>query len=147
MEILKFKIIKSKTQYKAYCKTLEKLVDGDSKNKEIKEEIELLTFLIEKWDKEHNTFDTLDPVEMLESIMKEHNLKAKNLAEILDVSKSLVSEILNYKKGLSKDIIRTLSNHFMISQEAFNRPYELVSPINSRRSNVRVSRKKTVDSY
>lgn len=37
----------------------------------------------------------------------------------------LVSEMLNYKKGLSKETIRILSDRFKLNQEAFNRPYEL----------------------
>jgi HTH-type transcriptional regulator/antitoxin HigA len=114
--------------------------------KDVKEEIELLTFLIEKWDKEQNTFDDLDPVEILRSIMQDHNLKPKKLSEILKVNKSLVSEILNYKKGFSKEIIRTLSNRFKVNQEAFNRPYKLVSPINSHLRNAGMTRKKLVDS-
>jgi HTH-type transcriptional regulator/antitoxin HigA len=39
--------------------------------------------------------------------------------------------LLNYKKGLSKDIIRTLSGYFKVSQEAFNRHYKLKNPVNS----------------
>ena len=57
--------------------------------------------------------------------MTEHQLKNKDLVGILGVSKGLVSDILNYKKGLSKEIIRNLAKHFSLSQEAFNRPYQL----------------------
>jgi len=57
--------------------------------------------------------------------MEERNFKAKDLVDILGVSKGLVSDILNYKKGLSKEIIRSLSDYFKVPQEAFNRPYEL----------------------
>lgn len=53
-------------------------------------------------------------------------LKAKDVGEILDLSKGTVSKILNYHKGLSKETIRKLSAHFELSQEAFNRPYDLV---------------------
>src|SRR5947207_299912 len=107
METLKYKVIKSKSQYNEYCKTLEELVDvnlssSKGKSKEMKDEIELLTFLIEKYDDEHNTFRELDPVELLQSFMEDHQLKAKDIADILHVSKSLVSEILNYKKSMSK---------------------------------------------
>jgi HTH-type transcriptional regulator/antitoxin HigA len=63
--------------------------------------------------------------------MHDHKLKAKDLAGLLGVSKGLVSDILNYKKGLSKDIIRSLSAHFKVSQEAFYRPYKLTNPANS----------------
>lgn len=102
---------------------LEELVSADFKNKEMKDEIELLTLLIEKWDEENNSFDDVDPITLLHSLMEERNLKAKDLVEILGVSKGLVSDILNYKKGLSKEIIRSLSDYFKVSQEAFNRPY------------------------
>ncbi|MCI0750252.1 MAG: transcriptional regulator [Flammeovirgaceae bacterium] len=122
---LKYKIIKSKSQYKEYANILEELVTASSKSKEEKEEIELLTLLIETWDEEHNSFEEIDPIALLHSLMEEGDLKAKDLVEILGVSKGLVSDILNYKKGLSKEIIRSLSEYFKVSQEAFNRPYKL----------------------
>ncbi len=126
MVALKFRVIKSKTQYKEYTKILERLVDAYPKNKEMKDEIDLLTLLIEQWDEDHNTFDNQDPIELLKSLMSGKNLKAKDLTEILHVGKGLVSDILNYKKGLSKANIRTLSEYFKVSQEAFNRPYKLI---------------------
>jgi HTH-type transcriptional regulator/antitoxin HigA len=39
--------------------------------------------------------------------MKEHNLKAKDLASILEISKGYISDILHYKKGLSKEVIKS----------------------------------------
>ncbi|MDQ6889582.1 MAG: hypothetical protein M3Z56_04815 [Bacteroidota bacterium] len=85
----------------------------------IENEVDLLTLLIEKWDEEHNTFQDADPVELLNYLMIENNLKAKHLAEVLKLSKELVSNILHYKKGLSKEIIRCLSERFKISREIF----------------------------
>lgn len=49
---------------------------------------------------------------------------ANDLAQILNIGKSTISEILNYKKGLSKENIRKLAEYFKLSQEAFNRPYQ-----------------------
>ena len=128
METLKFTIIKNQEQYDRYCDILERLVAQD--NKEAQDEIELLTLLVEKWDNDHNSFKESDPIELLKGLMDEHNLKAKNLVEILDLSKGTISKILNYHKGLSKDTIRKLSNYFKISQEAFNRPYKLINEVN-----------------
>ena len=128
---MKYKIIKSIEQYNHYCKSLESLLESRTKSKEAKDEIELLTVLIEKWDAEHSTLTEINPVELIHSLMKDHNLHAKDLVEILGVSKGLVSDILNYKKGLSKNIIRILSGYFKVSQEAFNRPYKLKNPLNS----------------
>ena len=124
METLKYKVIKTKTQYNQYCKQLENLLEKET-GKGVQDEIDLLTLLIEKWDSEHYSFEELDPIRLLTSLMADHNIKPKDLVEILNVSKGYVSEILHYKKGLSKEVIRKLSDHFKVSQEAFNRPYKL----------------------
>ena len=129
METLQYKIIKTDAQYNKYCDTLEALVDSGKKTKAVQEEIELLTLLIEKYDADHNTFEDADPVALLKSLMKDHKMKAVDLANLLDVSEGLVSDILNYKKGLSKETIRILSERFKLNQEAFNRPYELHVPV------------------
>ena len=127
METLKYKIIKNRKQYNKYCGILEELVSLD--NIKLEDEIELLTFLIEKWDEEHNSFSYLDPIELIKVLMKENGLKAKDLVEILGLTKGTVSKILNYQKGLSKESIRKLSSHFDISQELLNRPYELINKV------------------
>jgi HTH-type transcriptional regulator/antitoxin HigA len=138
MATLKYKVITSKAQYKEYSNKLEELVFSGAKDRNTKDEIALLTLLIEKWDAEYNTFDDLDPVQLLRSLMDEHGMKAKDLVVILDISKGYVSDILNYKKGLSKDVIRKLAENFKLSQESFNRPYKLVVPENSRFRNASV---------
>src|SRR6056297_1759232 len=133
MESLKFTVIKTIEQYIDYCNILDELISKD----EIKfqDEIELLTLLIEKWDSENNSFMDSDPIEILKSIMDEHDLKAKDLVTILGLTKGTISKILNYQKGLSKDTIRKLSDYFKISQEAFNRPYRLKNEVNRRYRN------------
>lgn len=123
MEKLKYTIIKSIEQYDKYCDILEDLIA--SKKESDKDEIELLELLIEKWDNEHNTLAYKDPVQLIKALMKENNLKSMDLAEILGLSKGTISKILNYQKGLSKETIRNLANYFKISQEAFNRPYDI----------------------
>jgi len=142
METLKYTVIKNKTQYKEYTNALETLVFSGSKDKNTREEIALLTLLVEKWDADHNSFEDVDPVQLLHSLMDDHNLKARDLVKLLNISKGYVSDILNYKKGLSKDNIRKLSEHFKVSQEAFNRPYKLVVSDNSRVRNSSVMKKK-----
>jgi len=123
MKNLKFTDFNSTSQYKSYCEILEKLLEKADKGKDTQDEIELLTLLIEKWDAKHSTLNELNPIELLQSLMLEHKMRAKDLAVILGVSQGLVSAILNYNKGLSKDIIRRLSVHFKVSEEAFDRPY------------------------
>ncbi len=138
METLQYKIIKTDVQYNKYCDTLEALVDSGKKTKAAQDEIELLNLLIEKYDTEHNTFDDADPIELLRSLMKDHKIKAVELAKLLNVSEGLVSDILHYKKGLSKETIRILSEKFKLNQQAFNRPYELHIPSIQKVSNAKM---------
>lgn len=128
MEVLKFTIIKNKKQYDEYCDFIENLIELD--DNKVQDEIDLLSLLIGKWDDEHNTFSDSDPIDVLKSLMTEHELKAKDLIEILDLSKGTISKILNYHKGLSKGTIQRLSNYFKVTQETFNRPYKLINEVN-----------------
>ena len=144
METLKYKIITTEKQYDKYCKTLEELVFSSQKSKAINEEIDLLTLLIEKYDEENYPFELVDPIELLKSLMKDHKMKSVDLANLLNVSEGLVSDMLNYKKGLSKETIRILSEKFKLNQEAFNRPYELKVVLSSKFKDAKMmnSRKK-----
>ena len=85
----------------------------------------MLYFLIEKWDQEHGQFMDLDPVSLLKSFMDAHHIKAIELSGILGISRGYVSDILHYKKGLSKEVVRKLSSYFKVRQDAFNRAYDL----------------------
>ena len=131
METLKYKVISSRRQYDSYCKMLEGLVFTSPKTKSMKEEIALLTLLIEKYDQEHNGFELIDPIQLLHSLLKDHQMNATELSLLLETSKGYVSDILHYKKGLSKSMIRKLASHFKLSHEAFNRHYPLERSNNS----------------
>lgn len=65
------------------------------------------------------------PVEYLELIMKNKNLNASGLAKEIGVGKSLISQILNYKKGFSINIIRKISERFKVNADVFLKSYDL----------------------
>ncbi len=104
METIQYKIIKTASQYNKYCNSHEALVCGGKKSKTLQEEIELLNLLIEKYDAEHNTFNDVNPIQLLKSLMKEHKIKAVELAKVLNVSESLISDMFNYKKVCLKKL-------------------------------------------
>lgn len=128
MAKLKYTVIKNPTQYEEYCGLLLSLFEQEGAD--VEEEVELLTLLIEKWESDNTVLSEADPVELLKSLMDEHNLKAVDLSQILDLSKGTVSKILNYQKGFSKETIRKLADYFKVSQEVFNRAYPLDHSIN-----------------
>lgn len=127
MKTLKYTVIASEKQYDEYCDIIHDLLFMEGKKtQEVEDEIDLLTLLIETWDREHSPpLKPMSPIAMLKSLMKDHRMKAQDLAVLLGVSKSYVSEILSYKKGLSKVVIRKLAERFAMRQDAFNQPYRL----------------------
>jgi len=128
MNTLKYTVIKTEKQYDEYCNILEDLVFGEKElvlDDDKQDEIELLTLLIEDWDEKQRSSSVTDPVELIKSLMKDHNLNQQDLSEIAGVGKSYISEILNYKKRMSKKVIRHLADYFKIRQDALNRDYKL----------------------
>lgn len=123
---MKIGIIKLEKQYLEYCDELEKLLEKKKPSKADLELIELLELLLDDWDKKRVNVNESDPIELLKSFMDNHRISNNDLAGLLDLSKGAISQILNYKRGLSKDVIRKLADRFKVSQEAFNRPYELI---------------------
>ena len=122
---LTYKVIKTDKQRDKYSKELYDLLFVQKSGKDRQDKIDLLTLLIETYEQEHSTFEDLDPVELIVSLMKDHKLKPVDLAKLLGVSKSLMSDVLNYRRAVSKVMVRKLAERFKMQQEAFNRPYWL----------------------
>ncbi|WP_223649862.1 helix-turn-helix domain-containing protein [Hymenobacter psoromatis] len=141
METLKYTVIKDAQQYEAYCTQLEQLVIAPQLTAAALDEIDLLTLLVETWDQTHATLSEADPIELLRSLMAGRQLLAKDLVAALGLSKGAVSDILSRRRGLSKEVIRRLASYFHVSQEAFNRPYELAAPAATLPRNARLVHK------
>lgn len=127
MSILPYTKISNDEQYYRYCSRHEELAGSPKITKAISDELDLLEILIDAYDREHSMFSEskTNPVELIKLIMQDHRLKAIDLARILDVSPGLVSDMLNYKKALSKNTIRILAKRFALSQETLSEPYPL----------------------
>lgn len=132
-----YTIIRTEEQYRTYCNDLEKLTSEYRKipTEELHDLIETITLLIEKYDEALTAMKDLDPIQLLKALMAENNMNQQELAQLLKISKGHVSDILSYKKGLSKNVIRMLSNRFKVRQDAFNRPYKLSSVVNKKYRN------------
>lgn len=122
---MKYKKIKTIKQYNNYCDRLEKLLLSESAK--CIDEIELLEILIDDYDQRslEQSIAELDPVELLKSQLQDFNLSQSEFARQLKVSKQLISDILHYRRRISKDLVIKLAKYFAMQQEAFNRPYEL----------------------
>lgn len=119
------KVIKSIEQYHKYCDELERLTSLENISEKHEETIDLLTVLIEKWDQDHYKEDDIHPIELLKQLMDMHDLNAAKLSKYTGIDKTVLSKIINNKKGFSKEVIRVLADYFKVSQEAFNKPYAI----------------------
>ena len=124
---MKYKRIKTLKQYTAYCNEYEELVlKGLKKDLEI---IDLLELLIEDFDnrsiREIGEDQDMEPVELLAYIMSEQQLTKSSLARELGVSRQLITEILNYKRNISKRMVMKFSEYFKMMPIAFCREYDL----------------------
>ena len=88
-------------------------------------EIEYLSALIENYEEKHFAIDQPNPVEYLKYVLENKNMKQKDLVNLLGISKGTLSNILNYRKKLSIDMIRALHKSLKISYDILMQDYEL----------------------
>jgi HTH-type transcriptional regulator / antitoxin HigA len=117
---MKYSVIKSKRQYLDYCNALEQLGEIKRPAKTVQDEMELLQLLIDTYDEAQRKIKKIPAHVFLKSLMNEHQMRGVTLANLLNVSPSLVSDMLHGKKAFSKNSIRILAEYFKVSQEAFN---------------------------
>lgn len=111
-------------QYNKYCERHEKLTFKDYDGNI--EEIKLIQILIDEY--ESRTIEEpkgMNPVEMIQYLVQENNLSKSQLAKELNVSKQLISDVLNYRRNISKMMVNKLAERFCLNPSAFSRPYKL----------------------
>jgi HTH-type transcriptional regulator / antitoxin HigA len=81
--------------------------------------LDLLVKLIEDFeDKAYPMGNAAKPVDILRSLIDEHGLKQKDLTDIFG-SQSVVSEVLNRKRSISKTHARKLAERFNLTADLF----------------------------
>jgi HTH-type transcriptional regulator/antitoxin HigA len=106
------KMIKTEEEYNPELIRLEGIFDSKVGTME-GDELELLSLLIDNYEKVHFPIDLPDPIEAIKFRMEQMGYKPKDLAKILGF-RSRVTEILNKKRKLSLDMIRRLNRDLNI---------------------------------
>jgi HTH-type transcriptional regulator/antitoxin HigA len=115
------KVIKTEKDYQKALKRLEVIFDAKKGSKD-GDELELLSLLIDNYEKEKYPIDLPDPIEAIKFRMEQLGYKQKDLAEAMGL-KSRVSEILNRKRKLTLDMIRKLHEVLGIPTEVLIKEY------------------------
>lgn len=115
------KPIKTKKDYQQALTRLEMIFDA-KKGSAHADELEVLSILIDNYEKEHFAIGLPDPVEAIKFRMEQMNYNQSDLADIFGI-KSRASEVLNKKRKLSLDMIRKLHQELNIPTEVLIQAY------------------------
>ncbi len=111
-------VIHSEKENERYLAMLEKLDEKGKLSAAEQRLAELLTLLIENFEEKAYTLKAANPIDILIELMEANSLKQKDLVDVFGTP-SIVSEVLNGKRGLTIEHIRKLSRRFHLSPEVF----------------------------
>ena len=116
-----WKVIKTEKEYQKALKRLDTIFDSKKRSKN-GDELELLSLLIDNFEKEKFPIDLPDPIEAIKFRMEQLGYTQKDLTDIIGL-KSRTSEILNKKRKLTLEMIRKLHEVLGIPTEVLVRYY------------------------
>lgn len=116
------KPIKNETDYTQALERLELIFDS-KKGTPKGDELEILGILIEKYEEEHFPIGFPDPIEAIKFRMEQMGYTQTDLANVVGL-KSRASEILNKKRKLTLEMIRSLHDRMKIPTEVLIQAYK-----------------------
>jgi len=118
---MKIKVIKTEKEYDEACERIYELIHSSDNPIEPEspegEEMELLSLLIEKFEREHYPIKPPHPVEAIIFRMEQMGLKQSDVAPLFG-GKTRVSEVLNNKRPLTMKMIVLLNRYLGIPFES-----------------------------
>ena len=109
------KILKNEAEYNSALEQVDTLLEAEPDTPEM-DQLELLSFLVGKYEDEHYPVDLPTPIDAIRFRMDQQGLTRKDLVEYIG-SQSKVSEVLSGKRSLSINMIRKLHEGLGISAE------------------------------
>lgn len=115
---LKPEVIQSEEQNRTYIEALERLTGKETVTEAEAKLIELLTVLVENYESQEYPVPEAGPLDVIRHLMEVHRLRQKDLIDVFG-TESVVSEVLNGKRGLTREHIERLSARFHVSPAVF----------------------------
>lgn len=112
--------ITTEAEYVRQLDYVGQLMKKGEENLSVEEDLllELLTVLIERYEKKHYPVGHVSPVDMLHHLMEARNLTLKDIWHLFN-SKGVASEVLNGRRGISKAVAKKLGEYFHVSPALF----------------------------
>ncbi len=111
-------VVSGEQQNQLYVDKLEKLTSRAMVTPAEEKLIALLTVLVEEYEAKHHPVPEAGPVDVVRHLMEAHRLRQKDLVDVFG-TESIVSDVLNGKRDLTKEHIRRLSARFHVSPAVF----------------------------
>ena len=116
------KPINNETDYQEALKRLEIIFDS-KKGTPQGDELEILGILLEKYENEYFPIGFPDPIEAIKFRMEQMGYNQTDLAKVVGL-KSRASEILNRKRKLTLEMIRSIHDRMKIPTEVLIQNYK-----------------------
>ncbi len=114
--MMKLKPIKNDKELEKALEQINLLWEAKA-NTDERDELEVLSMLVEKYEEEHYPIPPSDPVEAIKFLMDQNGLSRKDLQPFIG-SSGRVSEILTRKRELSISMIKRLHQGLKIPYES-----------------------------
>jgi len=115
--------IRNKREYHAALKAVEVLWNAPEGSAEA-DRLEVLTLLIEAYERRHFPIDAPDPIDLLLHVIDARGLTRKDLEPFIG-SRARVAEVLNRVRPLTLEMIRRLAAGLSLPADVLIRGYEL----------------------
>lgn len=118
IKLFPLKPIKSETDLDKAEKIAESLIDKGDLTEDEKDYLDVLCLIVEHYESIHHPIPSVGPIDVINHLMKTNKLKQKDMIDVFK-TESIVSEVLNGKRGLTIKHIQKLSNKFKVSPAVF----------------------------
>ena len=115
--------VRTKREHQAALKEAEALWNAPEGSAEA-DRLEVLTLLIEAYEREHFPIPAPDPIEFLQHVMEARELNRKDLEPFIG-SRARVAEVLNRVRPLTLEMIRKLEEGLKIHADVLIRGYKV----------------------
>lgn len=120
---MEIRTIHNKKEYKAALQEIEQLWDAPAKSSDA-ERLDVLTLLVEHYEKSHFAIADPDPIEFIEHVMESRGLSRKDLEPMIG-PRGRVADILNRTRPLTLEMIRRLVTQLNLPADVLVKPYAL----------------------
>ncbi len=116
--------IHTEKEYKVALSRIEALMEAAPGSPEA-DELEVLSTLVDVYEKEHFPIEAPDPIEAIKLRMDQMGYDTSDLQKILGTGRGRISEILNKRRSLSLKMIRRVSDGMKIPASVLIKDYKL----------------------